>query len=203
MRIPTPQRTLSAFFSTMLLTGVCLAQTTERVSVDSSGAQGNSSISRGSISSISADGRFVAFPSTADNLVPGDTNGNWDVFVRDRQTNVTARVSVDSSGTEGNNWSGAPSISANGRFVAFHSLADNLVSGDGNGKWDVFVHDRQTGVTERVSVDSSGMQGNAESFRASISADGRYVAFDSIADNLILGDTNGTGDVLSTTDRSA
>jgi hypothetical protein len=196
MRIPTPQRTLSVLFSTLLLAGVCLGQTTERVSVDSSGAQGNGSSSRGSISSISADGQSVAFLSAAGNLVPGDTNGSADVFVHDRQTGMTERVSVDSSGVQGNNLSGIPSISANGRFLAFASLADNLVPGDANGNWDVFVHDRQTGVTTRVSVSSLGVEGNNWSLDASISADGRHVAFASSASNLIPGDTNGTEDAF-------
>src|SRR5438046_3037872 len=100
-----------------------------------------------------------------------------DVFVHDRQTGTTGRVSVDSAGTEGNGLSVNPSISADGRFVVFYSYATNLVPGDTNGTGDVFVHDRQTGTTERVSVDSAGTQGNSNSDRPSISADGRFVAF--------------------------
>ena len=113
--------------------------------------------------SISADGRFVAFESLASNLVPGDTNGVGDVFVHDRQTGTTERVSVSSAGTQGNGDSAVPSISADGRFVAFVSVASNLVPGDTNGRLDVFVHDRQTGTTERVSVSSAGTQGNGAS----------------------------------------
>ena len=270
-----------------------MAQTTERVSVDSSGIQGNGDTDD---PSISADGRYVAFASFASNLVPGDTNGastsssttarrarpsasastrpgagerrapealdlrrrplrgvrratpptsspgtrtaSSDVFVHDRQTGTTERVSVDSAGNQGNDDScdpvdlrrrplrgvrerrhqprpgrherrlrrlrprppdrrdrarqrrlgrgpgqrqrrEYPSISADGRFVAFDSLASNLVPGDTNGMRDVFVHDRQTGTTERVSVDSAGTQGNERLLRScSISADGRFVAFD-------------------------
>jgi archaellum component FlaF (FlaF/FlaG flagellin family) len=128
--------------------------------------------------------------------VPGDTNGTWDVFVHDRVTGQTTRVSVASDGTQGNGHSGSPSISADGRYVAFSSSASNLVPGDTNGRGDVFVHDRLTGQTTRVSVASDGTQGNGDSWWPSISADGRYVAFASEASNLVPGDTNGTWDVF-------
>ena len=167
---------------------------TTRVSVDSSGAQGNGN--SGHPVSISADGRYVAFESDANNLVAGDTNGTSDIFVHDRGTRRTTRVSVNSSGDEGNDVSLGASISADGRFVAFYSGANNLVTGDTNGRQDVFVHDRQKGLTNRVSVDSSGAQGNSLSARPSISADGRYVAFISSAMNLVAGDTNGRDDVF-------
>src|SRR5207248_3118566 len=130
---------------------------TERMSVASGGTQGNG-FSAGL--ALSADGRFVAFHSTATNLVAGDTNGKTDVFVHDRQTGTTERMSVASGGTQGNGFSAGLALSADGRFVAFHSTATNLVAGDTNGKTDVFVHDRQTGTTERVSVTSDGTQGN-------------------------------------------
>ncbi len=119
--------------------------------------------------------------------------------MRDRQSGTTERVSVDSGGAQGNNYSGyyGISISADGRFVAFHSDATNLVAGDTNGFSDVFVRDRLSGTTERVSVDSGGAQGiNGGSSSASISADGRFVAFDSYATNLVSGDTNGHRDVF-------
>src|SRR5207249_1385057 len=122
--------------------------TTERVSVDSTGTEGNSASTH---PSISADGRFVAFASDATNLVPGDTNGFQDVFVHDRLTGTTERVSVDSAGTQGNSVSLEPSISADGRLVAFRSFASNLVPGDTNGVKDVFVHDR-AGVTAPASL---------------------------------------------------
>jgi Tol biopolymer transport system component len=168
-------------------------RTTTRVSLASDGTQGNG----GSYSpSISADGRYVAFRSRASNLVAGDTNGNWDVFVHDRQTRTTTRVSLASDGAEGNDDSYSPSISANGRYVAFHSYASNLGAGDTNGKWDVFIHDRETRTTTRVSLASDGTQGNDESWSPAISADGRYVAFESDAANLVAGDTNGKSDVF-------
>ena len=127
--------------------------------------------------SLSADGRYVAFASSASNLVTGDTNGTSDVFVRDRQTGTTTRVSVDSSGTQGNNSSPEPSFSADGRYVAFTSQAGNLVTGDTNGRADVFVHDRQTAKTTRVSPYVAGDQSDLGSDSPSISGDGRFVAF--------------------------
>jgi len=169
---------------------------TEIVSVDSAGVQGNSQSNE---PTISADGRYVAFTSVASNLVAGDTNGVRDVFVHDRQTGVTQRVSVSSGGVEGNGHSlvsGAPTLSADGRYVAFHSLATNLVSGDTNGDTDCFVRDRQLGITERVSVDSIGTQANDVSTGAFVSADGRYVAFYSPASNLVSADTNGIRDIF-------
>jgi archaellum component FlaF (FlaF/FlaG flagellin family) len=116
--------------------------------------------------------------------------------VHDRLTGQTTRVSVASDGTEGNGRSWAPSISADGRYVAFYSEASNLVPGDTNGRADVFVHDRLTGQTTRVSVASDGTEGNGASEFPRISADGRYVAFISDASNLVPGDTNGTGDIF-------
>jgi hypothetical protein len=166
------------------------------VSVATGGAQGNGN---SELSSISADGRYVAFNSEASNLVGGDTNGFLDTFVRDRQSGTTARVSVSSGGAEGNGESGpytGLSISADGRYVAFWSYATNLVGGDTNGVSDIFVHDCQSSVTERMSVDSAGAQGNDYSGTPTISADGRYVAFGSIATNLVGGDTNYAYDVF-------
>jgi tricorn protease-like protein len=146
--------------------------------------------------SISADGRYVAFASEASNLVTGDTNGSYDVFVFDRVTSETTLVSVDSNGVQGNGASNQPSISGDGRFVAFSSYASNLVPGDTNATSDVFVHDRRTGQTTRVSVDSDGVQGNAQSGTPSISTDGRFVAFGSAATNLVPHDTNSSPDIF-------
>jgi Tol biopolymer transport system component len=165
-----------------------LTGTTERVSVSSAGEEGNGA---SWVPSLSADGRYVAFPSAASNLVPGDTNATSDIFVHDRLTGTTERVSVSSAGEEGNGDSGWPSISADGRYVAFGSDASNLVPGDTNATPDIFVHDRLTGTTERVSVSSAGEEGNGGNWWPSISADGRYVAFLSDASNLVPGDTNG------------
>jgi archaellum component FlaF (FlaF/FlaG flagellin family) len=161
--------------------------------VASDGTQGDDS---SAIPSISADGRYVAFQSRASNLVPGDTNGHYNIFVHDRQTGETSRVSVASDGTQGNGSSTRPSISADGRYVAFESWSTNLVPADTNDYRHIIIHDRQTGHTTRVSVASDGIQGNGHSDQSSISADGRYVTFHSEASNLVPGDTNGTLDVF-------
>ncbi|MCE7948595.1 MAG: hypothetical protein DYG88_14315, partial [Chloroflexi bacterium CFX4] len=166
---------------------------TSRVSVASDGTQGNGNSTQ---AAISADGRFVAFESAASNLVSGDTNNVSDIFVHDRQTGQTARVSVASDGTQGNEASSQSVISANGRIVTFISISNNLVSGDTNNSTDVFVHDRQTGQTTRVSVASDGTQANTISLDTAISADGRYVAFESLASTLVSDDTNGVTDIF-------
>jgi uncharacterized repeat protein (TIGR01451 family) len=164
--------------------------TTERVSVDSRGRQGDGNsglVGAAGYPAISADGRFVAFPSDATNLVRGDTNNATDVFVRDRLTGTTERVSVSGSGAQSDGFSEGPAISADGRFVAFHSSASNLSPGDDNFSDDVFVRDRLNGTTEIVSVNNAGEEGNSLSFRPGISADGRFVVFSSFADNLVPG----------------
>lgn len=165
---------------------------TTRVSVDSDGNQANS---RSSYPSISADGRYVVFSSSASNLVQGDTNNEQDIFVHDRTTRLTARVNVASDGSQGGGGQ-TPTISADGRYVVFSSYASNLVQGDANGKNDIFVHDRATKQTTLLSVDSDGSQANDNSYSPSVSADGRYVAFTSNATNLVLGDTNGLYDIF-------
>jgi Tol biopolymer transport system component len=166
---------------------------TSRVSVASDGAQAN----QGSYwPSISSDGRYVAFQSNASDLVPDDFNGARDVFVHDRVMGTTVCVSRASDGTQGTNISYQPIISADGRYVAFLSLASELVGGDTNGVADAYVHDRVTGQTERVSVASDGTQANGETGVTSISADGRYVTFVSTATNLVPVDMNDAQDIF-------
>ncbi|MFO0903170.1 MAG: hypothetical protein U0939_09235 [Pirellulales bacterium] len=168
--------------------------TTTRVSVADDEAQANS------VSyyqpSLSADGRYVAFTSWADNLVPEDTNGTWDIFVRDLVDGTITRVSVADDEAQANSSSHYPSLSADGRFVAFQSYASNLVVGDANGAWDIFVRDLVDGTTTRVSVADDEAQANSVSYYPSLSADGRYVAFQSYASNLVAGDANGAGDIF-------
>ena len=161
--------------------------TTTRVSVSTGGVQGDALSSE---PVVSADGRFVAFYSSATNLVPGDNNLVRDVFVRDLQTNTTARVSVSTGGAEGNALSSGPKISADGRYVAFYSDASNLVPGDTNLMRDVFVRDMQLNTTTRISVSSTGDEGSDSSSGPAVSSDGRYIAFYSDASNLVSGDTN-------------
>lgn len=188
----TPTRTQTPTPTATQLTG-----TTVRVSVASNGTQGN----RGSdVSAISADGRYVAFASDAFNLVTGDSNAERDIFVHDMQTGVTTRVSVSSTGEQANSYStfsDSPSISGDGRYVAFTSLASNLVADDTNGVADVFVHDMQTGTTVRASLNSDGTElAGFFSDQPYISASGRYVAFHAWGDITKSGDSNGFGDVF-------
>lgn len=149
--------------------------------------------SASSNASISEDGRYIAFESWAGNLVPGDTNRWPDIFIHDRETGRTTRVSVSSTGLEANDWSSFPSISADGRFLAFVSRARSLVPDDTNGEEDVFVHDLQTGETSRVSVSSAGEQANGGAVVPSISGDGRHIAFISLSTNLVPGISNPWG----------
>ena len=194
--------------STIALGGVLLSTSgalsanttaTTRVSVSGSGGQGDRDTYA---AGISADGRYVLLSSQARNLVPGDTNDRWDVFVHDRTTGATRRVSVASDGAQAgpthNPWGGstAGAISASGRYVVFQSDATNLVRGDTNRVEDVFLHDLRTGRTTRVSVGSRGRESNGASWFPTISADGRFVAFQSLASNLVVGDTNRLSDVF-------
>lgn len=170
--------------------------TTERVSI---GLDGDDANAMSYFPSLSFDGRWVAFASMASNLVTGDTNDVADVFVYDRVTNRTERVSVSSAGEqseEGGFEVLGPSISADGRHVSFVSHASNLVPGDTNNFEDVFVHDRQTGRTRRVSVDSLGAESDGPSGFHAISGDGSVVTFMSGASNLVNDDTNGETDVF-------
>ena len=172
------------------------AGTTTRVSVSSSGEQADRKSGTYSGPDISADGRYVVFESHATNLVAGDDNRKQDVFLHDRQTHVTTRVSVASDGTQGDDESYWPTISADGRYVAFSSRATNLVEGDDNDDWDVFVRDLETGVTTLESRSSAGELGDNFSYSAMISGNGRFVTWWSYADNLVDGDTNGVADVF-------
>lgn len=151
-----------------------------RASVSTAGKQGNGDSDEGS---LSANDRFVAFRSEASNLVPGDTNRKQDVFVRDLAKGKTTRVSVSSRGGQVNGDSWAPSISADGRYVAFVSDATNI-AGDTGVQGQVLVHDRRTGTTTLVSRTPAGVAGNKWSSFPSISADGRHIAYLTTATNL-------------------
>lgn len=145
-------------------------------------------------SGVSDDGRFVVFDSEATNLVENDTNKEPDVFIRDRTTGTTEVISVNLNGQPGNGLSkiyGNKSISADGRFVVFASTANDLVPNDNNNKTDIFIRDRLNGITELISVNSSGIQANSGGSDPAISANGRYVAFYSRATNLSPGYSNG------------
>jgi hypothetical protein len=154
---------------------------------------------------VTPDGRFVLFASTSANLafapnglpmreaVPAHMN----VFVRDRQSGITTLVSVDAAGIAGGNGDSFPSaISTNGQFAFFESSASDLVPGNNNGTNEIFVRDTVNNITTLVSVSTNGLAGNGDSHNAAITPDGRYVAFDSAANNLVAGDTNGIPDVF-------
>lgn len=173
--------------------------TIERVSVHTNGTQATA----GSYApSISQNGRYVAFYSDAPNLVDNDTNSTFDVFVHDRETNTTTRVSVDSNSGQANGPSYLPEISGNGRYVTFYSFANNLAPNDTNAKSDVFMHDRVTGETHRISIGFDGNQGNhpsdssAGAFAPTISDDGDYIAYHSSFTNLVQNDTNDVMDIF-------
>jgi hypothetical protein len=166
---------------------------TTRLSISNLARQANNQTHA---TSVSAGGRYVAFRSFASNLVSRDTNGTADAFVFDRRRNHTTRVNVTTLGVQARGTTFRPTLSGDGRLVVFRSNAANLVSGDTNLHIDVFVHDRATGITRRVNVSSSGRQANARSFRPTISGDGRYVVYSSLATNLVAGDTNRARDVF-------
>ena len=188
--VPGDTNGASDIFIKDLQTGVVT-----RVSTDSDGNQSDPFHSWHP--SISPDGRYVTFSSSATNLVPGDTNSASDIFMKDLQTGATTRVSTDSDGNQSDNYSYYTSVSEGGRFVAFRSSATNLVADDTNGKWDIFLKDTMTGATTRVSTDSDGNQGNGVSkWFPKVSADGRYVVFSSASSNLVPGDSNGAEDIF-------
>ena len=168
---------------------------TSRASVASDGTQADG----GSWDvSISGDGRIVAFESGASNLVPDDNNALWEVFVRDLDASTTTRLTTVNEGGEPDSDYWRPVVSSTGRYVAFLSSASNLVAGDNNGVTDVFVQDRQTTITRRVSTSEFGIEANDYSFLYDISDDGQFVGFTSSATNLVDEDANAAIDAFST-----
>ena len=180
--------------------------TTTRVNVGAGGAQSASGFYTGS-ARISRSGRYVAFHNEADDLVPGDTNGGPDVFLRDRLTNTITRVSTRPDGSQIAGGSSSEDLSPDGRFLVFNSDAGDILPGDSNNAGDVFVRDLQAGTIERASVTWEDGDSDGLSFEARITPDGRYVAFTSLATDLVPDDTNGFRDVfvrdrwLGTTER--
>ena len=176
----------------------------ERVSVSSSGAEADGPAV--GLPMLNADGRFAVFASHATNLVPGDTNDEADLFVRDRATGVTTRINVDAKGAQAEEgveyvyrYPNGRTISADGRFVTFASYASTLVPGDPPDPvptTHAYVVDRDTGTVERVSVNAEGQPGDGDSYQPSLSADGRFVSFTSGATNLVPGDYGADGDVF-------
>lgn len=169
-----------------------LGGATQRIGYSTLAVLGNEASIR---SSITSGGRFVAFGSRASNLVPNDTNGSHDIFVRDMLEGTISRVNVSTSGVQANSGCSEPSIASNGRYVVFSSYSSNLVGDDTNTRADVFVRDMLTNTTSRISLSPTGVQGNNDSYSPSISADGRHIVFSSYANNLVDDDINGREDV--------
>lgn len=190
-----------AVFSCVFLLFICgptvLGQKPVLISMQAADVASPTSLSEDPV--VSTNGRFVAFESFGFNIVPLGPNSRKNIFRRDMQTGVTTLVSANLAGTDGGNGdSQHPAISADGRFVVFESRADNLVANDTNIRSDVFVRDMQTGITTLVSVNSAATgSGNDESIKATISANGRVVVFQSLASNLSSIDTNNTIDVFA------
>ena len=166
------------------------------VSTDAQGAFGNGTSSS---PDITADGRYVVFESSAPNLVPGDSNGAIDVFIKDIQTGAIRRVSSDALGAGGNAQSDSARISADGHFVTFRSAATNLVPDDTNGRTDIFVKDLLTGEIQLLTGNASGAQTLVDSYRPDLTSDGRKIAYESGASNLVSGDSNNAVDVFLVT----
>lgn len=163
-----------------------------RVSTNSAGGQANWSSDN---ATISADGRYVAFESTATDLVAGGTDGSRYLFLKDLQTGATTRIDVRLDESDSNNATRAR-FSDNGRYIVFESNAKNLVSGDNNGIKDIFRKDLQTGQIVRVSTKANGDEVHGNSSLATVSPDGRYVTFASDAPDLVAGDTTGRQDLF-------
>ena len=145
---------------------------------------------------ITSDGRYAVFRSDATNLVPADTNKTYDIYIKDIQTGTISRVSTDSSNLQANGESSSPQITPDGRYVIFESAASNLVNADNNKKNDIFVKDLQTSSITRVSTNSGNAEANDSSFSPQISSDGQQIVFESIASNLVSGDTNKDSDIF-------
>ena len=166
---------------------------TRRISRHSNGTQADD---HSGSSVISADGRFVAYDSSATNLVNNDGNAAIDIFLYDRLRKKTRRLSVSSSEKQGNGDSRVPQISATGRYITFSSEAENLVGNDSNLKRDVFIRDRRKGRTKRVSIRGKATQANNISASSGVSDNGRFVTFSSSADDLVANDGNNVSDVF-------
>ncbi len=167
--------------------------TTRRVSVGGSEAQAKGF--SGETTTISSDGRYVAFNSDAANLVRGDTNRDSDVFLRDRRRGTTERVSIGNGGVQARGFSHEPAVSSDGRYVAFSSSAPNLAAGTGQ-VYQIYLRDRLNHTTVAVSTNENGAPGNGFSETPVISPVGRYIAFSSLSSDLVPNDTNEQEDVF-------
>ena len=190
MHVMRHSRSLAALAGPLLLVTGVAAQTNALVSTSTAGVLAND---RSYYSQISADGRYVVFQSKASNLVAGDNNGRYDIFRRNLQTGTTDLVSVSTAGFSGNGLGLSPTVSGDGRFVAWESDATNVISGDTNGTWDVFLRDMTQGVTTRISLTAGGGQAGQRSGNPRLTPDARFIVFESDA-ALVASDTNGLKD---------
>lgn len=178
----------------LFMSGVVAAAGTTLESRNTAGdIASGTSFTGGSVDSlaVSADGRYVVFASGATNLVTNDTNGWNDIFLRDRLLDTTVRINLGSGGVEANQDSGHPTISCDGRYIAYESAATNLVSTANNGVYYIFAYDTLAHTTVQASKTTGGVQGNGSSSYPAISNDSRFISFTSLATNLVTGDTNG------------
>ena len=187
-----------------------VAGTVARVSTNAAGQEATGGVLGSDTTDISADGRYVVMGSDATNLVAGDTNGAWDIFLKDTLNGVVTRVNIAADGTQANaggDYQGGK-VTDDGQYVVFASNASNLVANDTNGVTDIFKKNIATGAITRITTDAAGAEANSgglvEDFAmgiqvnniAGISSDGRYVAFQSSANNLVANDTNGVADIF-------
>lgn len=187
------------FIHPMLLTASMLAATAayaESTAIISVNAQGQAANGISDRSAISPDGNWVAYQSSASDLVAGDTSNQSDIFLYDRSTTTTTRISLGLNGAQSDGLSSSPRLSQNGRFIAFESLATNLVVNDTGNVQDIFVYDRTSGNTVRVSISSTGAAANNHCLHPALSGDGRFVVFVSAATNLTTDDANSLSDVF-------
>lgn len=169
------------------------SQTMTRINLAPGGGQANE---RSDEVAISNDGWFMAFESVASNLIDVDTNDERDIFVWSRASNTIERVSIAHDGSEPDRLSDQPSLSADGRYVVFESNATNLVPDDTNSRRDIFLYDRELDQIERIDVAADGTQGDGSSEKPTVSADGRFVAFDSASMNLVSQTLDGTSNIF-------
>lgn len=170
----------------------------ERISISSTGEQANAASTGHAV--LSEDLRYVVFASQAMNLTNDTTNGRWNIYLRDRVAGATSLISRGVNGEPANGDSLQPEMGLDGRFIVFSSNADNIVAGDTNGRRDVFLYDTMTNSMDLVSLHTWGQQGNGDSLNPMVTTDGGFVAYDSVASNLIGDDSNNSADVFQSGD---
>ena len=192
----TSTQALRALAAALLGSSLCSPSFAQELSLVSVSATGQQPDQSSFSADVTADGRWVAFVSRGTNLVPDDTNGTRDLFVRNMETGEITRINTGPAGQQTDGAPGRPQISADGRHVVYYNTSDAILEADANGFTDIYLFDRETGANELISVSSTEAQANGDSFFARLTDDGRYVVFRSAASNLVPGDTNGFDDVF-------